>query len=644
MDILSSLLPLNPTHKKDFEKVIWFVNILKWVQRPRSEDEKTTKIETVYTVRIKYLLSMLKNNPEWLNNFVTTISSLLYEISGVAQFVSVGFSTSSFINEFAHRIQEKLIPNKPFHEDLETLIFEIFPNENESIYVDFIDETILAELLTLFNKQFDLHKKLKNDLMSASYVLSVQILNNVFAIQEDLKYFFKKPEEFAEFKLEGLLRVQQILETFEVRAEVFELLGQIESNIEELELFMQDRGVKIQLVYLFQVQRRKLNRLRILLGFLSPEISNAASFRLFLSQLILDTHHQKSFKSFVKDNLSLLTDRIVQANSHVGEHYVTFTWHDFQNMFKSAVGGGAVTGLTVFVKIGLGRLGFTGFLKGLFETLNYSASFLTIQVMGWTLATKQPSNTAPYIAKELTKSTAEARRSIVALLRTQFIAVMGNLSMVFPFCFLISLISLRLGNPVVGVDKSLEMINSTNLAGPSIIFAVFTGFLLFMASLIAGWFENWVVVNQLGKRLKHNQFLKAYFGSARTSRFANFFTTNSNSLAANISLGFLLGMLPQFIKFLGVPLEVRHVTLATGAFATALPMVLSIGLTGWEILNPILGILCIGLLNISVSFFLAFLLASVSSKVKFRSLLPVLKSAVLLILKKPWLLFIPEKD
>lgn len=644
MIILSSLLSQNLVNKNDYEKVVWLVNILKWLQRPRSDDEKSTKVETVYTVRIKYILSMLNNNPEWLENFVITVSSLVYNLSSVSQYANAGFTSNSFVHEFVHRIQEKILPQWPFNEDLETLIYEVFPHEIESLYIDFVDETVLEEMLALFSRQSELHKKLRTDLLAASYVLSVEVLSNVFAIHKELNITRYRPEGMPEYKLEGLLRSSLNNKDTDVQLETFKYLTMIEKNTNELESSMQDTGVKIQLVYLFQIQKRILNRQRILLSFLNSEIPNAVSFRLFLSRLVLDSNHQKSFSSFIKDNLSLLTDRIVQTTSHIGEHYVTFTWVEFQNMFKSATGGGTVTAMTVFIKFLLLKLELTGFIKGLFDSLNYSASFLAIQVMGWTLATKQPSTTAPFIASQLTKSSNEARQAIVALLRTQFIAVLGNLSTVFPICFSISYFLMSFELPIIDYEHSLEVIGSTNITGPSILFAAYTGILLFTASLIAGWFENWVIVNQLGKRIRNNKKLRFYFGENASLKIANFFSKNSNALSANISLGLMLGFLPQINKFMGLPLDVRHVTLATGGFATALPVALRGGVDGWPLVNALGGILTIGLMNISVSFFMAFLLASTSSKVKFKTLFSVLIPGFVHILKKPWLLFVPEKE
>jgi site-specific recombinase len=648
MDILSTLLSqqIKSTDKAaDFERVLWLTKVMKWLQRPRIGEEKDSKKETVYTVRLKYILLMLKKNPQWKANFIAEFSQLLLKLASPSQLTSAGFTNSaSFIQDFIHRLQEKILPNATLSEDLATLIYEIFPGDEESHYIDFIDASVLQDVFDLFKDEEKLHQKLKVDVLSAAYMLSVQILATSFYLRQELDEQVTAPHLMNEFLLEGLLRDYQTQQVTQVSREVLRLVILVEKYIHQLYFLMQERGVKIELVYLFQRQKRKLQRLKILIQFLDVNVSKAVNFRFFISHLVLETQHQKSLKSFFAENLSLITERIVQANSHIGEHYVTFNWVEFRKMFRSALGGGAVTGLTVFIKNAITELNLVGFMKGLIDSLNYSSSFLLIQFMGWTLATKQPSATAPFIASALKKSTTESRRSIIALLRTQFIAVLGNLSLAFPFCFIISGIFYEFGRPLHTPEYAMYTISSTNLLGPSALFAVFTGFLLFFGSLIAGFFENWVLINRLDKRIKYNESLRKYLGVARTLKLAEAIKINSNSLAANIALGFLLGMVPQLIKFMGIPIEVRHITLVTGGFAAALPVAIEAGLSYWEVLNAVSGILVIGLLNISVSFALAFLLASISSRVKFSSFWRLFKWGIQLIVTRPWLLLVPEKE
>jgi site-specific recombinase len=71
----------------------------------------------------------------------------------------------------------------------------------------------------------------------------------------------------------------------------------------------------------------------------------------------------------------------------------------------------------------------------------------------------------------------------------------------------------------------------------------------------------------------------------------------------------LLGLAPAVLGFFGLPLEVRHVTLSTGQLAAALgalgPGLLEESAFWW----CVAGIVAIGVLNLTVSFGLAFTVA-----------------------------------
>ena len=71
----------------------------------------------------------------------------------------------------------------------------------------------------------------------------------------------------------------------------------------------------------------------------------------------------------------------------------------------------------------------------------------------------------------------------------------------------------------------------------------------------------------------------------------------------------MLGLVPAVASFFALPLEVRHVTLSTGQLAAAL------GALGWDLLREsafwwcVAGIAVTGVLNLTVSFVLAFKVA-----------------------------------
>jgi site-specific recombinase len=93
-------------------------------------------------------------------------------------------------------------------------------------------------------------------------------------------------------------------------------------------------------------------------------------------------------------------------------------------------------------------------------------------------------------------------------------------------------------------------------------------------------------------------------------RLAGFWERNVSGWGTNISLGFMLGMTPAIGHFLGVPLDVRHVTLSTGMLALASA---GLGMHMFQqglFLLSVSGIVTMFVLNLSVSFLLSLVSAS----------------------------------
>jgi site-specific recombinase len=75
-------------------------------------------------------------------------------------------------------------------------------------------------------------------------------------------------------------------------------------------------------------------------------------------------------------------------------------------------------------------------------------------------------------------------------------------------------------------------------------------------------------------------------------------------------LGFLLGAVPIIFELFGIPLEVRHVTLAAASLGYALDAAWLYGQLHWlDAFLAFSGIALVGVLNIVTSFVLSFLLA-----------------------------------
>ena len=103
----------------------------------------------------------------------------------------------------------------------------------------------------------------------------------------------------------------------------------------------------------------------------------------------------------------------------------------------------------------------------------------------------------------------------------------------------------------------------------------------------------------------------------RLDKLANYIENNFGALIGNISLGFFLGFAGILGKILGIPFDIRHITISAGNTAIGMYGIGIHNIPPYFLLAVILGVLAIGFLNFLVSFSLAFLVAVKSRGIRF---------------------------
>ncbi len=620
----------------------WLIRVFEWLRVPQKSWRLKLEIERqkYFGVRLKQFLSQLDQNTKYKSDFIEIMNHIFGEMSFVPLFLETGLNQKySLFEDLLSRVSEKSLPRRSPARDIDSFFVALFPENDDIESISATPVETIKDFILLFKDSKELIDRMHFDLEQSLHVLMLQICTHAIQIKSELGFLknvddhifdirefqneFSKAVENKNFDLMNLLIQKHI------------------STCENYHHLMEKNGVKLSTVYMIDLQIKRLRRFQTLCE-LSMYEKSKVDLKALLIHFLVDLASSKSLRSAIQQNFSLLTKKIVEQNSSVGEHYVTRNWSEFYDLLKSALGGGAFTSITVFLKLNIGSILSAGFVKGLFDSLNYSLSFLSIHFLHFTLATKQPSMTAPYLSSSLKESVGQARSNMIALLRSQFVSVLGNMLSVFPVCLFVSWTLKLIGSPVMNKAQATTIFESTALLGPSALYAAFTAVLLFLSSLIAGAFQNWWMINDLENRVQFSLFLRRRFGLERTIRLSTWLTKNSNALAANVSLGLLLGLVPQFFKFLSIPLDVRHVTLAFGAFASSLPVMLEEPMGWLYFLNSFTGILVIGLMNISVSFLLAITLASAATRIKLNYIMNLLLWAIRTVLFKPWLLLIPE--
>ena len=370
-------------------------------------------------------------------------------------------------------------------------------------------------------------------------------------------------------------------------------------------------GISVGLVFRLRQLRTRIVRVRQLLDCLTskrPELDAARLLAGFVS-VGRDRH---SLRALYSANSSLLAAKITERSAETGEHYITRTPREYLDMVGRAAGGGLVMSFTTLLKLALHVLALSAFWGGFLAGINYAISFVLIQLLHFTVATKQPAMTAPAMAaklKDLEASNAveEFIDEVANLTRSQVAAILGTVLVVFPAAMGLSLLMVHLlGHPALDQIHAVQTLDSLSLLGPSLLFAAFTGVLLYASSILGGWAENWFVLRRMDSAIRYHPRITQALGEKRALRWSHFLRTHISGFTSNISLGFMLGLTPAIAGFFGLNLEVRHVTLSSGqigvATATLGHEVLHLPVFWWAVAMLPFN----GALNVLVSFWLAF--------------------------------------
>ncbi len=637
------------------ERIEWIQKLVRWI---RNTELFNVDPEKIPATKLKYIFMVLERNPETRNKISLILTSTLQELRSIEFFCEVGLpSQIGLIGELTDKLTAKFLPKKPIGHQLSELMITLFPDEEDVVWLKSLDETTLDKIIGLFGDQ-DNYPHLKSDMEDSLIYLTSQIVAIGLSPGIRKRIPHKKMKSLPFFYLSGKLSLYLKMKkdnsnptlARELMLEFSELLKESEATIVEVYDHLDKFGVSTHIV--FQLERMKLflKRTTSLLEIVDSGHLTKTKVSNFIAELVELNLSQRSALGIFSNNALLLSQKIVETNSHTGEHYIARDRKEYMKMVTSAMGGGVLTAMTVFGKYFLGALGMTPFFYGVFSTLNYAGSFLLIQFTGCTLATKQPAATAAALAEKLDvtenrEGIESVTDEIVLLTRTQIAAVFGNLAAVIPAVLLANFIYFYFnGHFIFNEEAANYTLHSTDILGPTIIFAIFTGFLLWLSSVIAGWTGNWYSFHQLSYLISNNKKICTVLTKEGAAKVAHFLEHGITGIAGNISLGFFLAFAPIILKFVGIPLEVRHVTLSTGALAASIPTLGIEALKSPEFLRAALGILLIGTLNLGVSFFLALTVAFKAKKISSHRKALIYRSVLKRFYQKPFSFFIPKSS
>ncbi|WP_027015667.1 site-specific recombinase [Comamonas composti] len=602
---------------------LWLVHLLEWVRAPKPSVDAAASRVQLFVEAVEADADARQRLRAWWLRFINTVDI-------TALLADFGFAPrTGMFSEINERLRYKLLPSTPETVDAAELFMLTVRDEFDARWLHALDGPLLERLGLLLAPEAEDGEEnqgcgfWQRSLLSAITYCAGQILSTGFSPELRLRMdeqarddqpFHALIHDVESLRVEVLHELRTTDRRDAAEARLRERLDACRTAVTSVYTHFQSEGISVGLVFRLRQLRARILRVRRLLDCLLAD-NRAKETADLLANLVSVGIERRSLRALLSTNTSLLAAKVAERSAETGEHYITRTGKEYLVMFERAAGGGLVMAFTTLLKFALYALGLSAFWSGLAAGLNYSLSFVLIQMLHFTVATKQPAMTAPAMAaklKDLRASEAieEFVDQVARLVRSQSAAVLGNVLVVFPAVLLLSLGYAKVfGHTPIDGPHAIAVLDSLSLLGPSLLFAAFTGVLLFASSLIAGWAENWFVLRRLDSVIRYNPGITRWLGPARADRWAHFWRDNVSGLAANISLGMMLGLVPAFAGFFGLGLEVRHVTLSAGQAGAAAASI------GWSVLHidafwwAVAMLPFNAALNVTVSFYLAFRVA-----------------------------------
>lgn len=580
-------------------------------------------------VRLRLLVRALKTFPACQRLLAALVQSTLQQTSGVYLLARLGLpGDRGFVGETVDRLSRGFLPEPEDEQDLAQLIARLFPKQRDLEWLSAVPEPLLVGIVELLRDPEGLGlstwSPLRDAASDALSLLATRI--SASGLSEALRRRspactirrspFYELARATDALIEAINRgaSEQVGDRAEAcKSLVRRCQGTCATVVENLEQY----GVSVDVVYRLELIGGSLERYASILEELVCEESRVQYLgaRRQLVKLLQARRRDRDLIDIARTNLHLLARKIIERAGHTGEHYITETRGEYVKMLLSAGGGGFLTAGTAALKFLIGWGHFAPFVEGMLSAFNYAGSFIVMQLLGFTLATKQPSMTAAALAGTLRDTAGQQElapliKIIARITRSQLAAAVGNVGVVIPAALAFEFTYRRYtGHPFLDEETAQYVMTSLNpILSGTVFYAALTGVLLWVASVGAGWIENWAVYRRLPEAIAEHR-IGRIVGRRVTNWASQALLRNISGFGGNTTLGVLLAMTPIMGKFFGLPLDVRHVTLSTGALTFAVCSLGPEALRSPAFLGAAGGILVIGALNFGVSFVLALAVA-----------------------------------
>jgi site-specific recombinase len=551
------------------------------------------------TEKLVHLTKAIENHPHR-----EAIHSALREFWSHHSYVRViseaGLPDEVFLlRELLARAVKHLLPVDEVEGDLYVLLDSLNLTESDARWLSSLSDSLVAAWSDIFWPS-------RSSVLASCKILALRATN--IALSRDLIEF----SDDEDITKSSFFNLPAVVEDAVRRPENVhrweEQRAACEAQLHSVNRQLAEKGATVDLIFRVRLLRSLLARIQQVMS-----LEQAGSDARKLSVVIVHGFaSQRRIGTVLSATTRRLARSVVERTGRSGKHYIARDATQWGRMGLGAVMAGIITAFTALFKYTLSSLIRAPLLLAFAHSMNYVVSFLLMQAGGFLLASKMPAATAATLVDAMEDPKKDGMASLQAISHTQFIVTISNLLGAVPVSILIDRIFKAVtGRPFL---TPAEAEHGVHMLFPhssmTIFFSIVTGVFLWLASLATGWTANYLALHRMATAISNSLRIRSRIGVQRAAKLANWAHHHAAGSVGFIVLGFLLGTMPIFFELFGIPLEVRHVTLAAASLGYALDARRLYGQLNWhETALAFSGIAMVGILNISASFALSFLLA-----------------------------------
>lgn len=611
------------------------------------------------------VLAFFKENPDITNNFSTYLTNLFKDKPFNLSLTEANIlSENAFLPELRKRALDIVLPPVGNENSVWFLVDYIFVRPGSDFrYMREVPQEQLDELFRLLRMDsIILSRSVKRELLFSANILAWRAVGNALdngvmnmvpeyrnydnpflALQDEMDllkvefgknpdfHFTSKDPQYKQIKI-YLEQCLVFIETAFKNSSRYGITGKINQSLLK---------IKQQIV--------RVSEILALWVMDSPEDVLRNSKKLVMNVLEYKSH-KNNISELFNDSTRLKSHLITNHTAETGAHYITSTFKEYSVMFWNASGGGVIVGALCVLKMLYSFAPGSEFSHAFMYAFNYAMGFIMIYLMGFTLATKQPAMTAATMAKVLSedhntqKNYRDFAHIVSRLFRTQFIAFMGNVLWAFPVALLLIYGIDVLFNNNFASEKSTVLLSDLDpIKSKALLHASIAGFYLFLSGIISGNVGNNSVYYQIPARIAKNPIIKTVLGERAAKSLSRYYSRNWAGIVSNFWFGVFLGVTGPIGTFLGVDLDIRHITFAAGNFALGL-YGKDFDVDAYTFWISFVTVFLIGFFNFLISFGLSMFLAMRSRKLTTGGIKEILRAIWKYFLSNPMRFVIPIRS